>query len=57
MTFDELDRRMRVFETANDPVVLPAIYMLIARDHRPQTQEPEITTRLVRTRELEPANA
>jgi tRNA(His) 5'-end guanylyltransferase len=34
MTFDELDARMRVFETANDAVVLPGIYMVARVDGR-----------------------
>jgi tRNA(His) guanylyltransferase len=34
MTFDELDARMRVFETANDPVVLPGVYIVARVDGR-----------------------
>jgi tRNA(His) 5'-end guanylyltransferase len=34
MTFDELDRKMRVFETTNDPVVLPGIYTVARIDGR-----------------------
>ena len=34
MTFDELDRKMRVFETTNDPVVLPGIYSVARIDGR-----------------------
>src|SRR5688500_10303349 len=34
MTFDELARRMRVFAPANDPVVLPAIYIVARIDGR-----------------------
>jgi len=34
MTFDELDKKMRVFETTNDPVVLPGIYIVARIDGR-----------------------
>jgi tRNA(His) 5'-end guanylyltransferase len=34
MTFDELDKKMRVFETTNDPVVLPSIYIVARIDGR-----------------------
>ena len=34
MTFDELDRKMRVFETLNDPVVLPGVYIVARIDGR-----------------------
>jgi len=34
MKFDELDRKMRVFETAHDQVVLPEIYMVARLDGR-----------------------
>ena len=34
MTFDELDRKMRVFETTNDPVVLPGVYVVTRIDGR-----------------------
>jgi tRNA(His) 5'-end guanylyltransferase len=32
--FDELDARMRVFETANDRCVLPGMYMVARLDGR-----------------------
>ena len=34
MTFDELDKKMRVFETTNDPVVLPGIHIVARIDGR-----------------------
>ena len=34
MTFDELDRKMRVYETTNDPVVLPGVYIVARIDGR-----------------------
>ena len=34
MTFDELDKKMRVFETTNDPVVLPAVHIVARIDGR-----------------------
>jgi len=34
MTFDELDQKMRVFETAHDHCVLPGIYMVARLDGR-----------------------
>jgi tRNA(His) 5'-end guanylyltransferase len=34
MTFDELDKKMRVFETANDPVVLPGVHIVARIDGR-----------------------
>lgn len=34
MTFDELDAKMRVYETTNDPVVLPGIYIVARIDGR-----------------------
>ena len=34
MTFDELDQRMRVFETAHDHSVLPGIFMVARIDGR-----------------------
>lgn len=34
MKFDELDMRMRVFETTNDPVVLPGLWMVARLDGR-----------------------
>jgi tRNA(His) 5'-end guanylyltransferase len=34
MTFDDLDKKMRVFETTNDPVVLPGIYIVARIDGR-----------------------
>jgi tRNA(His) 5'-end guanylyltransferase len=34
MTFDELDKKMRVFETTNDPVVLPEVYIVARIDGR-----------------------
>jgi tRNA(His) guanylyltransferase len=34
MKFDELDRKMRVFETASDSCVLPGIYMVARIDGR-----------------------
>ena len=34
MKFDELDEKMRIFETANDLVVLPGIYMVARLDGR-----------------------
>lgn len=38
MEFDELDRQMRVFETAHDYCVLPEIYMVARLDGRSFTQ-------------------
>jgi tRNA(His) 5'-end guanylyltransferase len=38
MKFDELDEKMRVFETTNDPVVLPGIYMVARLDGRSFTR-------------------
>ena len=38
MKFDELDGKMRVFETTNDPVVLPGIYMVARLDGRSFTR-------------------
>ena len=38
MKFDELDDKMRVFETANDLVVLPGIYMVARLDGRSFTR-------------------
>ena len=38
MKFDELDEKMRVFETANDLVVLPGIYMVARLDGRSFTR-------------------
>src|SRR3954452_24985169 len=32
MTFDELDKKMRVFETLNDPVVLPGVFIVARID-------------------------
>jgi tRNA(His) guanylyltransferase len=32
MKFDELDAKMRVFETAHDLIVLPSIYMVAYSD-------------------------
>ncbi|MGK7947097.1 MAG: tRNA(His) guanylyltransferase Thg1 family protein [Microcystaceae cyanobacterium] len=34
MKFDELDQKMRIFETANDQCVLPGIYMVARIDGR-----------------------
>ena len=34
MTFDELDKKMRVFETLNDPAVLPGVYIVARVDGR-----------------------
>ena len=34
MTFDELDQKMRVFETLNDPAVLPGVYIVARVDGR-----------------------
>jgi len=34
VVFDELDKRLRVFETANDHCVLPGIYMVARIDGR-----------------------
>ena len=34
MKFDELDKRMRVFETANDHCVIPGIYIVARLDGR-----------------------
>ena len=34
MKFDELDEKMRVFETTNDPVVLPAVHIVARIDGR-----------------------
>jgi hypothetical protein len=43
MKFDELDSRMRVFETAHDYSVLPGIYMVARIDGNPRRgwQEPD----------------
>ena len=38
MKFDELDRRMRVFETAYDFAVLPGIYLVVCLDGRSFTR-------------------
>jgi tRNA(His) guanylyltransferase len=38
MTFDELDQKMRVFETAHDHCVLPGIYMVARLDGRSFTR-------------------
>lgn len=38
MKFDELDEKMRIFETANDLVVLPGIYMVARLDGRSFTR-------------------
>jgi hypothetical protein len=38
MKFDELDRQMRVFETARDYCVLPEIYMVARLDGRSFTR-------------------
>lgn len=38
MTFDELDARMRVFETAHDYCVLPEMYMVARLDGRSFTR-------------------
>jgi tRNA(His) 5'-end guanylyltransferase len=38
MTFDELDQRMRVFETAHDHCVLPGLYMVARLDGRSFTR-------------------
>src|SRR6266542_2153286 len=38
MKFDELDRRLRVFETAHDHCVLPEIYMVARIDGRSFTR-------------------
>ncbi len=38
MDFDELDRRMRVFETAHDHCVLPGLYMVARLDGRSFTR-------------------
>jgi tRNA(His) guanylyltransferase len=38
MKFDDLDKRMRVFETANDQVVLPGVYMAARLDGRSFTR-------------------
>ncbi|MFH0900067.1 MAG: tRNA(His) guanylyltransferase Thg1 family protein [Pseudomonadota bacterium] len=38
MKFDELDTKMRVFETANDRIVLPEIYMVARIDGRSFTR-------------------
>jgi hypothetical protein len=34
MKFDELDARMRVFETAHDHSVLPGLFMVVRLDGR-----------------------
>lgn len=34
MTFDELDIRMRIFETAHDLCVLPGLFMVARLDGR-----------------------
>jgi tRNA(His) 5'-end guanylyltransferase len=38
MKFDELDARMRVYETAHDHCVLPGIYMVARLDGRSFTR-------------------
>lgn len=38
MKFDDLDKRMRVFETAHDQVVLPGVYMVARLDGRSFTR-------------------
>lgn len=38
MTFDELDVKMRVFETAHDYCVLPQVYMVARMDGRSFTR-------------------
>jgi len=38
MTFDELDQKMRVFETAADYCVLPGVYMVARLDGRSFTR-------------------
>jgi tRNA(His) 5'-end guanylyltransferase len=38
MTFDELDKRMRIFETAADLCVLPGIFMVARLDGRSFTR-------------------
>ena len=38
MKFDELDEKMRIFETANDLVVLPGIHMVARLDGRSFTR-------------------
>lgn len=40
MKFDELDEKMRVFETANDRCVLPGIHMIARLDGRRLASEP-----------------
>ncbi len=38
MKFDDLDKRMRVFETAHDQAVLPGVYMVARLDGRSFTR-------------------
>ena len=45
MTFDDLDKKMRVIETANDPVVLPGVYIVARIDGRGFTKRPRSGTR------------
>ncbi len=45
MKFDDLDKKMRVFETAADLCVLPELYMVARLDGRSFTRLRKVTCR------------